>query len=114
MQIDTVTKIIERDSRVFVISLPRVRWLERDPDYRATGLVAETADEYEEPAPVALVKKPRPTQRSDALSPAQKQAWDLHRSGFSVNRVAVEMNRSRNAASKLLAQAREKLGIGLG
>jgi DNA-binding CsgD family transcriptional regulator len=55
----------------------------------------------------------RPHRRSDALSPAQQQAWDMHSGGMSFVQIGVEMNRSTNAVSKLVAQAKEKLGIGL-
>ena len=108
-----------KDQRHMMISLPRVRWLERDPDYRPPAPPIGIKEDRRKDARIGNkpitggVKYDRPAQRSDALSLAQKQAWDLHLQGFPVYKIGVEMNRSTNAASKLLAQAREKLGIGL-
>jgi DNA-binding CsgD family transcriptional regulator len=108
-----------KDQRHMLISLPRVKWLERDPDYRPPAPPVEIKEDRRKDARIGNkaitggVKYDRPAQRSDALSPAQKQAWDLYSDGMSFVNIGVEMNRSTNAASKLVAQAKEKLGIGL-
>jgi hypothetical protein len=105
-----------KDQRHMLISLPRVKWLERDPDYKLPVPPKEIKEDRRKDARIgnkAGVKYDRPAQRSDELSSAQKQAWDLYSGGMSVVNIGVEMNRSTNAASKLVAQAKEKLGIGL-
>jgi len=105
-----------KDQRHMLISLPRVKWLERDPDYKLPVPPKEIKEDRRKDARIgnkAGVKYDRPAQRSDALSSAQKQAWDLYSGGMSFVNIGVEMNRSTNAASKLVAQAKEKLGIGL-
>ena len=102
------------DGRRVLLSLPRVRWLEAQPDYVPWPPLKEP-----EPEPEAVPDyQPtrytfRPQQRSDALSAAQQQAWDLYCGGMSIVQIGVETNRSTNAAAKLIAQAKEKLGIGL-
>lgn len=101
--------------RRVLLSLPRVKWLEAQPDY-------EPWPPLEAPRPKPEIKPEqinprrhtfRPQLRSDELSTAQKQAWDLHRSGKSHAEVGAMLNKSTNAVGKLLAQAREKLGVNL-
>ena len=120
MQIEKVSKFINSRSfenatgRRVLLSLPRVRWLEAQPDYTPWPPL-----ETPKPPPPAVPDyKPgkytlRPQYRNDRLSDAQKRAWDLHRSGMSHMWIGVEMNKTTNAVGKLIAQAREKLGIGL-
>lgn len=105
--------------------MPRVKWLERDPDYKPP--VSDEEPDIEDEFKVDRRKDNRiggraktggfrgfrPEMRSDKLSPAQQQAWDLYNSGMTLVAIGVEMNRSTNAVGKLLAQAREKQGIGL-
>jgi DNA-binding CsgD family transcriptional regulator len=45
------------------------------------------------------------------LTPLQERALELKNSGMTVSQVAVAMQRTTNAVSKLLAQAREKMGF---
>jgi len=98
--------------RRVLLSLPRVRWLERQPDYKPWPALQESKPE---PVPDYQPTKHsfRPQLRSDELSERQKQAWALYLEGLSVKQVGEKMGISSNAASKLLAQAREKQGIGL-
>jgi DNA-directed RNA polymerase specialized sigma24 family protein len=99
--------------RNILLSLPRVKWLDRQPDYTPwpeLPTIVQTEDKPE--------RKPtrctfRPHTRSNQLTPLQQQAWDLHCQGLSHAKISVEMNKSTNAIGKLLAQAREKLGIDL-
>jgi len=51
--------------------------------------------------------------RSHELSERQKRAWDLYQTDLTVIQIGMEMGCTPNAASKLVAQAKEKLGIGL-
>ncbi len=105
-----------KDQRHVLVSLPRVRWLERDPDYKPPR--------SDEPPPridrrkdakisPSKVRGFRPQARNDELSPAQKEAWTLHLSGMKLAEIGEKMGRSANAAGKLLIQAREKLGVEL-
>lgn len=101
------------DSRRVLLSLPRVKWLDSQPDY-------EPWPPLEPPRP-SVAGKPintrkfsfRPQTRSDKLSAMQQEAWDLHCSGKTHVQIGVEMNKTTNAVGKLIAQAREKLGISL-
>lgn len=100
--------------RRVLMSLPRVRWLEAQPDYEPWPPLEELKME---PAPEPETEPQRyvfrPQARNYELSDRQREAWKMYDEGLSVKQVAEKMNISRNAASKLLAQAREKLGIGL-
>jgi hypothetical protein len=109
-----------KDQKHILMSLPRVKWLERDPDYKPPQpLEVEQKIDRRKDNRVANRAKVtgsrgfRPQTRNDDLSPAQKQAWELQCSGLLLADIGVQMNRSSNAVGKLLAQAREKLGIGL-
>lgn len=99
--------------RRVLMSLPRVRWLEAQPDYTPWPPLEEPRPEPPavEPEPVRYTL--RPQSHNYELSDRQKLAWTMHSEGLSVKQVAENMKVSRNAASKLLAQAREKLGIEL-
>ena len=100
------------DGRRVLLSLPRVQWLERQPDYKPWPALQEP-----KPEPVPDYQPTRytlrPQCRNHALSERQKQAWALYFEGLSVKQVGEKMGISANAASKLLSQAREKQGIGL-
>lgn len=101
-------------ARRVLLSLPRVRWLEAQPDYEPWPELKEP-----EPEPEPEPKKParytlRPETRSNELSNRQRQAWALHLGGLSMAQIGEKMDCSANAAGKLVQQAREKLGIGLG
>lgn len=116
MNIERVSKYIltgHGESRRVLLSLPRVKWLEAQPDYT--------------PWPPLETKKPEPTQehkperytlrpqlRNNELSVRQRQAWALHLGGATHAKAAEVMGCSPNAVGKLIAQAREKLGVGLG
>jgi len=78
--------------RRILISLPRVKWLDRQPDY--------------EPWP----DLPSPL----APEPEKKQSdQPRHNGGMTVADIAKRINKSPNATSKSLQEARHKLGIGL-
>ena len=103
------------DGRRVLLSLPRVRWLERQPDYTPWPPL-------ETPLPKPEIKGEqintrrhlfRPQLRSDELTQRQRQAWALHIGGHSHAEIGERMCCSVNAASKLIGQAREKLGVGL-
>ncbi len=98
------------DGRRVLLSLPRVEWLERQPDYEPWPPLKEP-----EPEPDFQPTKHsfRPQLRSHELSERQKQAWDLYQSDLTVTQIGAKMDCTPNAASKLVAQAKEKLGIGL-
>ncbi len=100
------------DGRRVLLSLPRVEWLERQPDYEPWPPLKEP-----EPEPVPDFQPTRydlrPHLRSHELSERQKQAWDLYQSDLTVTQIGEKMDCTPNAASKLVAQAKEKLGIGL-
>lgn len=102
------------DGRRILLSLPRVEWLERQPDYTPWPPLEEPKPEPEpvpdfQPARYNL----RPHMRSHELSNRQRQAWALHLGGLSMAQIGEKMSCTANAASKLVSQAREKLGIGL-
>lgn len=102
------------DGRRVLLSLPRVQWLERQPDYAPWPPLENPKPEPEpeqeyQPARYTF----RPQLRSNELSTRQRQAWALHLGGMSNGQIAEKMGTTPNAAGKLLAQAREKLGIGL-
>ncbi len=100
------------DGRRVLLSLPRVEWLERQPDYEPWPPLKEP-----EPEPVPDFQPARydlrPHLRSHELSERQKRAWDLYQTDLTVIQIGMEMGCTPNAASKLVAQAKEKLGIGL-
>lgn len=100
------------DARRVLLSLPRVKWLDRQPDYMPWPPLEEPKPKPKivtgfRPAPYTL----KPHLRNDKLSLMQQHAWDLHLSGKTNVQIGVEMNKSTNAVGKLLGQAREKLGI---
>lgn len=106
--------------RRILISLPRVKWLERQPDYVPWPPLVEP-----QPEPVEAVKPKAPQQQkgryavcrssapNDELSTQQRQIWALHLGGLTVAQIATKVGKTPNATSKALAQARLKLGIGL-
>lgn len=100
------------DGRRVLLSLPRVEWLERQPDY-------EPWPPLKEPVPVPVPDfQParydlRPHLRRHELSQRQRDAWAMHLGGASNQKIAEWMGCTTNAVGKLLAQAREKQGIGL-
>ena len=98
------------DGRRVLLSLPRVEWLERQPDYEPWPPLKEP-----EPEPDFQPTKHsfRPQLRSHELSVRQRQAWNLHLGGMTMIQIGAKMDCTPNAASKLVAQAKEKLGIGL-
>ena len=101
--------------RNILLSLPRVKWLDRQPDYTPwpdLPAVVQTEDKPER-KPVKTRYTFRPHMRSDKLTPLQQQVWDLHRKGLSHPQIGQQMGKSTNAVAKLIAQAREKLGIDL-
>jgi DNA-binding CsgD family transcriptional regulator len=105
-----------RDQRHVLVSLPRVKWLERDPEYRRPTVVEEPKVDRRKDNRVGNKAKVSPSTyrpRNDELSDAQRQAWLMHKEGKTMAQIGVQLKRSTNAASKLVAQAREKLGVGL-
>ena len=111
MQVPKVSKYITvNEQRRVLLSLPRVKWLEAQPDYVPWPPLVESP-----PKPVVDFQPARydsrPQQRSYDLTARQKQVWGLHREGKSNKEIAELMGSSPNAVGKLLAQAREKLGI---
>ena len=100
------------DGRRVLLSLPRVEWLERQPDYTPWPPLKEP-----EPEPVPDFQPTRcdlrPQLRSHELSNRQRQAWNLHLAGLTMKQIGEKMDCTDNAASHLVCQAREKLGIGL-
>lgn len=102
------------DARRVLLSLPRVKWLDRQPDYMPWPPLEEPKPKPKivtgfRPAPYAF----KPHLRNDKLSLMQQHAWELHLSGKTNVQIGVEMNKSTNAVGKLLVQARLKLGINL-
>jgi len=96
--------------RQILLSLPRVKWLDRQPDYEPWPDLP--------PEPVIMEEKPKPKPRpciklTDELTEREATAWSLHCKGFIVLKIAEAMGCSPNAASKALARAKEKQGIGL-
>lgn len=98
--------------RRVLMSLPRVRWLEAQPDYEPWPPLEEPKPEPP-PEPEPARYELRPQLRSNEMSDRQKAAWAMHNEGLSNIQIAERMKITPNAAGKLLAQAREKLGIGL-
>jgi len=95
--------------RQILLTLPRVLWLDRQPDY-------EPWPEIAPPAPVVREAKPKPRpciKLTDELTEREAKAWALHCKGLIVLKIAEAMGCSPNAASKALARAKEKQGIGL-
>ncbi len=110
-----------KDQRHIVMSLPRVRWLERDPEYKPPALILEEQKidrrKDNRVANRAIVAPPRafrPAQRNDELSPREAKIWMMHSKGMLVVQIAKELGVAPNAVSKALCRAREKQGIGLG
>ena len=102
--------------RNILLSLPRVKWLDRQPDYTPwpeLPTIVQTEDKPERKPVVNTRYTFRPHMRSDKLTPLQQQVWDLHRQGLSQPQIGQQMGKSTNAIAKLIAQAREKLGIDL-
>lgn len=127
MQIEKVSRYIEPicdnrsggtatyTRRRILISLPRVKWLERQPDYVPWPPLVE-------PQPVKPQAPPRPVNRydprpgpvrRDELTTQQRQIWALHLGGMLVTDIAKKLQKTPNAVSKSLAEARQKLGVGL-
>ena len=98
--------------RRVLMSLPRVKWLEAQPDYEPWPPLEEPKPEPP-PEPEPARYSFRPQLRSNEMSDRQKEAWAMHGEGLSNIQIAERMKITPNAAGKLLAQAREKLGIGL-
>jgi DNA-directed RNA polymerase specialized sigma24 family protein len=97
--------------RQILLTLPRVQWLDRQLDY-------EPWPEIVIPEPPAKEEKPKPKPRpciklTDELTEREAKAWALHCKGLIVLKIAEAMGCSPNAASKALARAKEKQGIGL-
>lgn len=110
-----------KDQRHIVMSLPRVRWLERDPDYKPPAPIPEEQkidrrkdNRVANRAIVATPRSFRHTQLNDELSPREAMIWKLHLKGLMVVEIAKELDSPPNAISKALCRAREKQGIGLG
>jgi DNA-binding CsgD family transcriptional regulator len=102
--------------RQILLSLPRVQWLDRQPDYEPWPPVPEMPVQL--PAPSSASRpRPRPTtptRPTDELSAREQKALELSAGGMLVKDIAVIIGCSRNAASKVLNRARQKKGIGLG
>ena len=112
-----------REQRYVSISMPRVKWLELDPDYKPPrSPAAIKTDRRQDNRIGGVSSKPvksdrltfRPSSRSNELSPRQRQAWALYLANKTRKQIAEIMECTENAAAKLLSQAKEKLGIGLG
>ena len=99
--------------RQVLLSLPRVKWLERQPDYEPWPELATPPRDERVKDYIASRYTFRPQTRRNELSPMQKQAWELQQTGMTHAQIAKRLSKSKNAIGKLLAQAREKLGIGL-
>lgn len=132
MQIEKMSKYIEpvcdnrsagvgnRNRRRILMSLPRLKWLERQEDYVPWTLPPEPEPEPEEEKPGDKQSRHngryaahRTSEHRDELTPQQRQVWALHLGGMSVVEIAARVGKSPNAASKMLCQARQKLGVGL-
>lgn len=112
MRVEKTSKYITvNEQRRVLLSLPRVKWLEAQPDYEPWPPLVEA------PKPVADYQPARydsrPQKRSHELTARQKQAWDYHTEGKTNKEIALIMGSTNNAVGKLLEQAREKLGVGL-
>jgi len=99
--------------RRVLLSLPKVKWLEAQPDYQPWPPLREPEPEPPKPSPPPTRYTFRPETRSNELSARQRQAWALHLGGLSMAQIGEKMSCTSNAAGKLVGQAREKLGIGL-
>jgi DNA-directed RNA polymerase specialized sigma24 family protein len=109
-----------KDQRHIVMSLPRVRWLERDPDYKPPAppdneqkVDRRKDNRVANRAKTVGARGFRPEMRSDELTPHEANIWAMHRKGLMVVQIASELGLTVNAASKALNRAREKQGIGL-
>lgn len=133
MQIDRITwrRYDVRDQRYVVVSLPRVKWLERDPDYvppeSMRPIDAETEIKIDRRkhnrignaartggAPTPSGARRRGAYRKIADTPAQlsereKQALDLSLHGMRAPQIAGVMGCSKHAVWKLVKRARQKL-----
>ena len=99
--------------RNILLSLPRVKWLDRQPDYTPWPDLPAVVQTEVKPERKSTRYTFRPHLRNDKLSEMQQEAWNLHCEGKTNVQIGVELNKSANAVCKLLAQAREKLGIDL-
>lgn len=99
--------------RNILLSLPRVKWLDRQPDYTPWPDLPTIVQTEIKPERKSTRYTFRPHLRNDKLTPLQQQVWDLHRQGLSHPQIGQQMGKSTNAVAKLIAQAREKLGIDL-
>jgi DNA-binding CsgD family transcriptional regulator len=99
-----------KDQKHIYVTLPRVQWLERDPEYRAPAYVEPKQPERKKDA---RKKAMRPLPKSGELTLDQFRAFRLYSEGMTLVAIGVEMNRSTNAVRKLLNRASEKQGIEL-
>ena len=108
MLIDKVSWIIEvhnisRSSsasscgRRVLMSLPRVKWLERDPDYVVPPPVTENPTEN------TLRRAARP------LANREMEAYEHRRRGLSYAQISMLMGASENAARSYVSSARKKI-----
>lgn len=112
MKIEKISKFVMiNDQRRVLISLPRIKWLERQPDYKPWPPLEDISKTEPEPRPARY--DCRPQARNYELTERQKQAWDLHSENKSHKEIAEILGSTTNAVGKLLEQAREKLGVGL-
>ena len=99
--------------RADLMSLPRLSWLDRQPDYDPWP---ETEPPHVEPRPIEPQKRKNgrfASSPSDVMSKAQIKVWEMHMADISIAEIARRVGKSPNAVSKLLCAARHKQGIGL-
>jgi len=126
MQIEKVSRYIDqlsesrsagingRTRRRVLLSLPRIQWLERQPDYTPWPPLQEDTPEAPQEPPAKTKFRHWSPSSNDTLTPQQQKIWEMHSSGMSVVEIAERLGKTRNAASKSLQEARLKMGVGLG
>lgn len=100
------------DGRRVLLSMPRVKWLEAQPDYTPWPPLEEKQPKQETKINQPTRYQYRPHLRKNELSDRQRQAWTLSMENYTRRQIAEKMQCSQNAVAKLIAQAREKLLTG--
>jgi hypothetical protein len=109
--------------RRILISLPRVKWLDRQPDYEPWPDLPspepepeperKTSEQPRDNGRFGSYRASTPSAPNDRMSPQQREIWEMHLAGLPVVTIATRVGKSANAVSKSLSNARHKLGIGL-
>ena len=90
-------------SRKMLMSLPRVKWLERDPDYKPNGF-------FEEDLPPPPPPSPNVPKAGMPLSDREDEIYKLRMGGESFTDIARRFGISSDTVRGMFSRARRKRG----